>query len=154
MKKALILLTVLSSILTVSAAEIPAKAWVKSRMQGDFTFKNDGTYPISLKCTAPSAGTVVKKVGIWGRYLIKQNVETGKKYELKFTYKLTSESNGTLIFWTRGANIASIAYPKTAEARTITRQFTAKDKTLHIYFNLMRGIGELELISVELNQLD
>ena len=154
MKKLVLICAILCGMFTVYGAELSAKGWVNSRQQGKFEFKNSGQYPISLVCSEASAGTVVKGVGVWGRFMRHEVVENGKNYEIKFTYKLTTETNSELYFWLRGAKLYSRVFKAAAESRTVAYKFTAGSDKLSIYFNLMKAPGTLEIISVELNKLD
>ena len=154
MKKLMLLLAVFAGISMLSAAELSADGWIKSQMQGKFVFTNPGKYPISMKCDEPSAGKAVKEVGIWGRYLRHEKVETGKSYEVKVTYKFTGDDKAQFVFWLRGAAVDGISRPKSAEPRTFVRKFTAKSDKVTIYLNMLKGAGELEIISVELNKVD
>ena len=154
MKKIMLLCAVFGGVLTLVGAELSAAGWIKSQMQGKFEFNNPGKYPISLKCNEASAGTVVKEVGVWGRYLRNEAVEVGKNYEVKVTYKFKGDDKAQMVFWLRGAAIDGVSFPKSEEARTVVRKFTAKSNKVMIYLNLFKGSGEIEIISVELNQLD
>ena len=70
------------------------------------------------------------------------------------TYKFTGDDKAQFVFWLRGATVDGISRPKSAEPCTFVRKFTARSDKLTIYLNMLKGAGELEIISVELNKVD
>ena len=152
MKKIWFAVAVFCGVFTLAGAELSVGGWKIHTGQGKFTY-NVTQYPLLISCQTPTADKD-GNLGVWGRVYRVEKLETGKKYEIKVTYKLTDSPKGAIAVWVRGADNFNLFGRASANAKTLQRQFTASKENVSIYINLREGTGNLEVISAELNPVE